>query len=113
MADLIPYGKGGPGYVNSGGSRDGAEFIQDQLPRLQGLVLNAIAGARSRGLIGDEIADQIGIEHHKVRPRTSELRNTGRIVDSGRRRPGACGISMIVWVLPQYHPESGVSDGPC
>jgi hypothetical protein len=80
-----------------------AEVINEALPRLQRSVLSVIAAAGAHGATGDEIAAVLAWGRHRVRPRTSELRRLGKIVDSGSRRPSMAGIASIVWVLPDHH----------
>jgi hypothetical protein len=71
-------------------------------PRLQGMVLRTIGDAGPEGATGDEIAERLDWEKFRVRPRTSELRVAGKIVDSGKRRKSAAGISSIVWITPDH-----------
>ena len=91
-------------YPNSAGQRGvdtsiaAAASINDALSRLQASVLGVIIGAGVRGRTADEVALALGWERWRVRPRTSELRKAGRIVDSGRRRDSQSGIASIVWV---------------
>lgn len=106
MSSLLSYAEGGAGHRGVATSIEGAEHIQPALPRLQGLVLGVIGKAGRHGAIGDEIADRLGWEKFRVRPRISELRKVGKIIDSGRRRKGAAGVSAIVWVTPEFL-ESG------
>ena len=97
-------------YPNAAGHRGvdtsiaGAEHINRELPKLQRLVRAAVALSGERGATGDEIADSLGWDCFRVRPRTSELRAAGKIVDSGNRRKSNAGIASIVWVLPEYAP---------
>jgi biotin operon repressor len=104
MADRYPdipsYADGGAGHRGVDTSIAGAQAIQNSLPRLQKAVLGVIRQAGSRGATGDEIAQALGWERFRVRPRTSELRRDGRIVDSGARRESLSGIASIVWVAP-------------
>ena len=75
-----------------------AASINPALPRLQSSVLGVIVGAGQHGSTADEVAVALGWERFRVRPRTSELRKSGRIIDSGRRRDSQSGIASIVWV---------------
>lgn len=95
-------------YPNSAGHRGvdtsiaAAEEINKALPRLQASVLGVVVGAGEHGTTGDEAAIALGWERFRVRPRTSELRKAGRIVDSGRRRDSLSGISSIVWIAREH-----------
>lgn len=92
----------GPGHRGIDTSIAGAAFIADRLPLLQASVLGVIIAAGERGATGDEIAALLGFDRHRVRPRTSELRNMRRIGDSGHRRPSDLGIASIVWVSAEH-----------
>ncbi len=73
----------------------------------QRAVLDAIAAAGANGLTGDEAAQRIGWERWAVRPRLSELKSRGDIVDSKRRRVNqASGINAIVWILKRYRDDA-------
>ena len=95
-------------YPNSAGHRGvdtsmaAAEVINKSLPRLQSSVLGVIVGFGEIGATADEVAYLLGWERFRVRPRTSELRKSGRIVDSGRRRDSQSGIASIVWIAREY-----------
>lgn len=102
--NLTPYTGGGAGHRGTDTAMAAAEHINDALPRLQRSVLAVIAKAGEHGATGDEIADALGWERWRVRPRTSELRGTRRIADSGKRRLSKAGVAMIVWVLPRHLP---------
>jgi len=100
MPDIPSYADGDAGHRGVDTSIAAAKVIQNSLPRLQKAVLAVIRGAGSRGITCDEIAQVLGWERFRVRPRTSELRRDGRIVDSGARRESLSGIASIVWVAP-------------
>lgn len=99
-SDIPSYADGGAGHRGVDTSIAAAKAINQSLPRLQRAVLAVIRDAGSRGATGDEIAQALGWERFRVRPRTSELRRDGRIVDSGARRDSLSGIASIVWVVP-------------
>lgn len=95
-------------YPNSAGHRGvdtsiaAADIINHVLPRLQGDVLAVIVRSGRGGVTADEVALALGWERFRVRPRTSELRKAGRIIDSGLRRESLSGIASIVWVAREY-----------
>jgi hypothetical protein len=91
-----------PGHRGIDTSIVAADSISHALPRLQSSVLGVILGAGERGSTADEVSAALGWERWRVRPRTSELRKAGRIVDSGRRRDSLSGIASIVWVAREY-----------
>jgi hypothetical protein len=55
--------------------------------------------AHPTGATADEIAAAINYSILTVRPRVSELRRQGRILDSGVRRKNISGKSAIVWKI--------------
>lgn len=83
-------------------SIEAASKINHALPRLQSEVLAVIRSTGASGVTSDEVALVLGWERWRTRPRTSELRKAGRIVDSGRRRDSLSGIASIVWVTPEH-----------
>lgn len=99
MLDEYPHSAGHRGVDTSIAA---AASINDALPRLQWCVLGVILGFGEDGATADEVAFVLGWERFRARPRTSELRKAGRIVDSGRRRDSLSGIASIVWVAREY-----------
>lgn len=102
MTDVPSYAEGGPGHRGVDTSIAGAEHIAKALPRLQSNVFGVIREAGAHGATGDEIAASLDWERFRVRPRTSELRHAGRIVDSGQRRLSQAGVASIVWITPEH-----------
>ena len=90
------------GFRDTDTSVAAAALATKDLPRLQASVLGVIAAAGPHGATGDEIADVLAWERHRVRPRTSELRRAGKISDGGARRSGKCGVAQIVWVTAEH-----------
>jgi predicted ArsR family transcriptional regulator len=61
-----------------------------------------LALVRASGPVGrsaDEVANDFGWYLYSSRPRLSQLKARGAIMDSGQRRPGESGRRQIVWVL--------------
>jgi len=87
-----------PGYQRTDTSRAAAQSMAGSAGVLRAAVLGAIRAAGDRGLTMEEVADATGYGRHSVQPRTSELRETGDIRDSGDRRLLASGRKGIVWV---------------
>ena len=88
-----------PGHRGIDTSVKAAEALAPRLPSLQKIVRAVIAAAGTWGATGDEVAAKLGWERYSVRPRTAELRKTGMIRDSGRRRTNTSGRAAIVWVV--------------
>lgn len=75
-----------------------AEAISATADRIRELMLQAIRHAGTAGLTADEAADRLRLSVLTARPRCTELRQCGAIVDSGLRRRNRSGRSAIVWV---------------
>lgn len=90
------------GHRGLGGSVEASDLVTPKLPQLQGAVFGVVERADQRGVTGDEIANALGWDKYRVRPRTAELRKLGRIIDSRERRPSESGVASIVWKLPKF-----------
>lgn len=62
--------------------------------QLRGLALEHI---RKTPSTADEVADALGKSVLSIRPRITELKNLGKIVDTGDRRKNTSGKSAKVW----------------
>lgn len=78
-------------------SKEAAESIAKDTPRLNRLVLEEITEAG--GLTCDEIEVRLSMTHQTCSPRVHELKEAGRIRDSGMRRKTRGGRSATVWVV--------------
>lgn len=72
------------------------EHVAGRRDLLQARCLEAL---RERPLTADEVADAIGESPLSIRPRITELRGLGRVVDTGERRRNASGRSAAIWRL--------------
>jgi hypothetical protein len=99
MMDLFSYPHT-PGHRSVDTSIAAAADIAPKQPRLQAMVLSAVRLAGDRGLTTDECAVMLNISVLSARPRFSELRVLGKIVDSGLRRLNCSGRHAVVWRLP-------------
>ena len=77
---------------------DAFEASRASAPTLRAEVVDALAEA-PEGLTADEIAERLQSTPFSIRPRVCELRKTGRVLDSGRRRANSSGRNAAVWVL--------------
>jgi len=83
------------GYQKTDTSKDAAIAVKAKAPILREMVFDAI---KSYGPISTEnIARVIERPEASVQPRTSELKNAKRIVDSGIRSLTKWGKSCILW----------------
>lgn len=97
-----------PGHRGIETSIEAAEATAPKVGRLQRMTLAAITSACWNGLTADEASMTCGMDRWSIRPRLSELRVKGLIVDSGLRRPNVTGKRAIVWVVPTYKRSAAV-----
>ena len=87
-----------PYVPSSATSAAAAVAIAPCTGRLQTMVLDFIRGRGQRGATDGEVAASLGMLSDTTRARRVELRDRGKVVDSGRRRPTASGRSATVWL---------------
>ena len=63
------------------------------------------------GATAYEVAERLGLQQNVVARRCTDLRELGRIIDSGRRRPGSSGRLGIVWIIRRM-PDVDVIEMP-
>jgi hypothetical protein len=86
-------------------SAEAATAIAPEVATIRARALVLIRGAGRHGLTSEELANKMGLPRVSVQPRTSELRNLGKLADSGQRRENASsGKRAVVWVLPDFAP---------
>jgi hypothetical protein len=96
-----------PGSKGTDTSAEAAEAIAPAAATLRAKALVQIRAAGATGRTAEELAGVMGVDRVSVQPRTSELRNAGKIMDSGQRRENASsGKRAVVWVVPEYLPAS-------
>lgn len=83
---------------------DAAASVTDAAKSREAKALILIGANGRSGCIADEVADTLGWERYSSRPRLSQLKARGEIVDSGVRRKGESGRNQAVWVVPEYGP---------
>lgn len=99
MTSLFDYADSypsSPGYRENDTSRAAAESMKPTAAYLQSKCLKALAKGP---MTADEVADDIGETPFATRPRLTELKLAGRIVDDGTRRRNASGRSAKCWRL--------------
>jgi len=94
----MPYTQRGTGWQRTDTSRAAAQRIEPPASSLRQTVLNLLA-KHKEGLTSEELAAKASVSYASIQPRTSELRNRGKITDSGARKPNASGRASIVWTL--------------
>ena len=86
-----------PGYKNKaedGPSRLAALAVRPMAPTLREQCFNIIT---AMPMTADEAAEHMEKSILSIRPRIAELRQLGKIVDSGRRRTNESGKLATVW----------------
>lgn len=96
----MPHVDDGIGWKGTDTSRGAARTMVPSAAIIRTRVL-ACLRASPIPLTADEITECLGLDPFTVRPRISELRNDGKIRDSGQRRPGHRGRSQAAWEVPQ------------
>jgi hypothetical protein len=94
-----------PGYRVAGPSQDAARQFAPAAKSIRGQVLRAIIAAGSHGATSDELMEALGLAEIVIRPRVSELKRAGEIMDSGQRRRGNSGMGMTVWIVAPPLPD--------
>jgi predicted ArsR family transcriptional regulator len=84
-----------PGFKVEGTSREAAQSVRaSQRIKNHNLIIEALL---VRPRTADEVAEALELSVLYVRPRFSELREDGRIADSGARRANSSGRRAVVW----------------
>jgi predicted ArsR family transcriptional regulator len=94
LLDWKPRYPAVPGSKAAGTSSEAAEAMK---PRAGILRAKVLACLRTRALTADECADALRESVLAIRPRFSELRALGLVVDTGDRRINDSGRRAIVW----------------
>lgn len=86
----------------------GAAFaaINPVAGRLRAMAYRLIHEAGERGMTALEVVDASDADRWGIQPRISELVSAKAVVDSGRTRTNPSGRQAIVWVLPQFGPDT-------
>ena len=86
-----------PGFREPTTSREAAQAVTLSAPLLRERVYAVVRAAGAKGLTPDEAAAAIGETVLAVRPRMTELKLAGRIVETGERRANASGLKAKAW----------------
>lgn len=84
-----------PGAKRGGTSQDAAVSMAPRASTLREKALRAISG--TPGLTADEVARFLGESVLAIRPRISELKVLGKVVETKHRRKNRSGKDAIVW----------------
>ena len=87
-----------PGFQNTDTSKNAASSMKDKAETLRIQSYKAIKTSRS-GLTADEVAFSIRKSILAIRPRITELKMQGAIIDSGIRRENSTGRNAAVFII--------------
>lgn len=93
----MPYTGKGVGYQKTDTSMAAAHSTGSKASIVRDQVMELLAQVFPRALTSEEIARRLNLDYVTVQPRTSELRNAGKIRDSGVRKVGRYGKLIIAW----------------
>ena len=96
MADLFDRYPDSPGTAPVDTSVDAGARIAGKANIIREQCLTIFSRG---GFTADEVAARIGLHWQSVRPRITELKTTGHIIDTGTRRPSAMGSPQAVFCL--------------
>jgi len=99
MPDTAAYAPGNQA------SKEAAKKIRGKLTGIRARVHDFIAIQGSLGATGSEISEALDILPYTAKPRCSELRDAGLIVDSGMMRENKNGGKETVWILSVDNPH--------
>ena len=102
-----------PGFRGavSGTSALAAKAVTSVAQRSRQAILQLLQDT-PRGLTVDEALERLGISRPRGQPRFSELKATGKIVDSGERRRSAFGSPATVWIIAPSDPAAAAGGEP-
>ena len=92
----MPYTPKGTGFRHTDTSTGAAVQVENRASTLRMAVLSVLKGA-SGPLSPDEVADILREDKLSIRPRFTELKDAGKIRDSGLRGKTDLGKSCILW----------------
>lgn len=91
-----------PGWKATGPSEDAAARFAGPAVVLRARVLQAYKEHHPQGMTADEAAKALNLSVLSIRPRVSELRRAGSLVDTLARRRNESGMTATVW---RYFPD--------
>jgi hypothetical protein len=83
-------------------SREAARRIAGHAHTLREQVFTFVESCGAHGATDQEIQTALELPSNTGNPRRCELRDMGRIVDSGQKRPTRSGCRAIVWVVAAH-----------
>lgn len=97
MSRLPEHYPAAPGYKAPGPSEDAAARVSGAAAVMRARVLEVFKNHYPQGRTADEVAAELNLSVLSARPRVSELRHSGALVDSQSRRRNESGMTATVW----------------
>lgn len=94
-AGRYPEGVGFKGSANGPGA-DGAAYYERQVKGRRRQVLDGLQGLGGRGT-AEQIGARVGLHWYLTRPRLSELKALGLVIETGERGTSALGGQSTLW----------------
>ena len=104
-------GEGAGVRAHSEASKDGARAANPQRKNKCDRYFLLVEARSAAGITADEIAGETGDDEYLIRPRLTDLKNAGRIVETGERRMGNRNVRNTVWIASRFAPKPDDSDG--
>ena len=101
----MPYNSDGIGWQKTDTSHQAAEDQRPTASTVRAKVLRTLQ-VLDQPMNADDIAKVLDLDVLTVRPRCTELRNDGKIQDSGLRTLSSRGKKMIAWEVAGESPDS-------
>lgn len=99
MPNSAPYAAGNVASMQA------AESVQHQLDGIRGDVFDYIVSRGTEGATGSEISSALDILPYTAKPRCTELKDAGYVVDSGMLRKNQNDRNETVWVVAKNPPQ--------
>lgn len=84
-----------PGYKNETTSKHAAERVKPRAGQIREIVMTSLK--RAGPATAEQMADRLSLPFASVQPRFSELKEKGRVQDSGQRGTTRLGSKCIIW----------------
>ncbi len=94
------------GYQKTDTSKQAADQIEKSSAKTLRQQVENLLRQQPNGLSTEQISQQLNKEYVSIQPRTSELRNTGIIFDSGLRVLNRFKKKVIVWQHSSFQKDA-------
>lgn len=96
----MPYIDGiSAGFKRTDTSHAAADDVRRKAETIRKRVMRQLTLSHPDPLSSEEIAHLLDLPYESVQPRLAELRNAGKVIDSGVRRESRFGKRIIAWAL--------------